>query len=130
MGLLLDIVPNHMAASVENPWWENVLRKGSQSPFASFFDVDWRRKLLLPVLAAPYGEVLESGQLKVTAENGHSTLHYNELVLPITVPAGADLSNVEGLDKVLSQQPYRLAHWRKATDSVNYRRFFDINDLV
>jgi len=41
MGLLLDIVPNHMAASTENPWWQDVLEKGQDSPFAAFFDIDW-----------------------------------------------------------------------------------------
>ena len=41
MGLLLDIVPNHMAASQENPWWQDVLDKEQNSPFATFFDTDW-----------------------------------------------------------------------------------------
>jgi (1->4)-alpha-D-glucan 1-alpha-D-glucosylmutase len=41
MGLLLDIVPNHMAASLENPWWADVLEKGRESPYAAFFDIDW-----------------------------------------------------------------------------------------
>jgi len=41
MGLLLDIVPNHMAASPENLWWQDVLDKGQESPYASFFDTDW-----------------------------------------------------------------------------------------
>jgi len=41
IGLLLDIVPNHMAASPENPWWQDVLEHGEDSPFASFFDTDW-----------------------------------------------------------------------------------------
>jgi len=41
MGLLLDIVPNHMAASSENQWWQDVLDKGQESPYASFFDTDW-----------------------------------------------------------------------------------------
>ena len=41
MGLLLDIVPNHMAASAENPWWMDLLENGSQSAFAAYFDVDW-----------------------------------------------------------------------------------------
>src|SRR5437660_1234193 len=39
MGLILDIVPNHMAASMDNPWWFDVLEKGQDSPYASFFDV-------------------------------------------------------------------------------------------
>ena len=41
MGLLLDIVPNHMAAGSENPWWMDVLEDGPGSAYASFFDIDW-----------------------------------------------------------------------------------------
>src|SRR5262245_49927496 len=41
MGFLLDIVPNHMAASIDNPWWFDVLEKGEDSEYASFFDVNW-----------------------------------------------------------------------------------------
>lgn len=41
MGLLLDIVPNHMAANEENPWWQDVLEKGQGSPFAGVFDTNW-----------------------------------------------------------------------------------------
>ena len=41
MGLLLDIVPNHMAAIPENPLWQDFLDKGQKSPYASFFDMDW-----------------------------------------------------------------------------------------
>src|SRR5262245_49101094 len=65
MGLLLDIVPNHMSASSENAWWWDVLRRGEWSKYASAFDVDWSRKVLLPILQRPYGEVLESGELRV-----------------------------------------------------------------
>ena len=36
MGLLLDIVPNHMAASPENPWWMDVLENGPSSEFAVY----------------------------------------------------------------------------------------------
>ena len=41
MGLLLDIVPNHMAISPENPWWQDVLDKRQNSPFITFFDTEW-----------------------------------------------------------------------------------------
>src|ERR1044071_3469188 len=37
MGLLLDIVPNHMAASAENAWWMSVLENGPQSRFRHYF---------------------------------------------------------------------------------------------
>jgi (1->4)-alpha-D-glucan 1-alpha-D-glucosylmutase len=34
------------------------------------------------------------------------------------------------LHELLQKQPYRLAYWRVAADEINYRRFFDINDLA
>jgi (1->4)-alpha-D-glucan 1-alpha-D-glucosylmutase len=34
------------------------------------------------------------------------------------------------LDRLLSDQVYRLAYWRVAAEEINYRRFFDINDLA
>ena len=65
MGLLLDIVPNHMAAGSENPWWMDVLEDGPGSAYASFLDIDWhpprwmlRNKVLLPILSKPYAQAL------------------------------------------------------------------------
>ena len=36
----------------------------------------------------------------------------------------------DGLEELVSEQHYRLAHWRVAADEINYRRFFDVNDLA
>ncbi|KAG0926649.1 hypothetical protein G6F31_018315 [Rhizopus arrhizus] len=62
LGLIADIVPNHMAAHPSNAWWADVLRLGQRSPHARVFDIDWdapdptlRGKVLLPVLPDPYG---------------------------------------------------------------------------
>src|SRR5262245_45145161 len=119
MGLLLDIVPNHMAASLENPWWFDVLEKGADSTYAQFFDVDWEaKKVLLPILAQPYGEVLENRELVLRFEQGRPMLQYHELKLPIA--AGAENLSLDTVDRVLSRQHYRLAYWRKAADSINY----------
>src|SRR6185436_16137288 len=64
MGLIVDIVPNHMAASVENPSWFDILENGESSRYAQFFDVDWKtKKVLLPILGKPYGEALENEEL-------------------------------------------------------------------
>jgi len=41
-----------------------------------------------------------------------------------------DPKSFDQLDNLINVQPYRLAYWRTATDEINYRRFFDINDLV
>jgi len=129
MGLIVDIVPNHMAASLDNPWWFDVLEKGEKSPYSQFFDVNWeKKKVLLPILAKPYGEALESRELLIKIENGRPVVQYYEHKLPVA--AGAETLSVDNVDRILSRQHYRLAYWRKAADSINYRRFFDVSDLV
>ena len=77
MGLILDIVPNHMSASSENSWWMDVLEHGTESAYASYFDVDWHPpsrtldgKVLLPVLGRPFAEVLEAGEFKLVFSEG------------------------------------------------------------
>lgn len=218
MGLLLDIVPNHMAASRENEWWEDVLEHGPASSFADYFDIDWHPqitkaaflqdgKVLVPVLGDLYGEVLSSGNLILGLDERGIYLAYYERRFPIdsgtcaavleacaagaasdglpeasaallilsglsrSIPPRENLPPGEGaarsslcrelddrlfrlhrdnletrlaidrslhelgsdparLHRLLDQQAYRLAHWRIASEEINYRRFFDINDLV
>ena len=81
MELLLDIVPNHVGVGPDNPWWQDLLRWGEDSPKARFFDVDWQSlaggtpgRLLLPQLGDPYGKVLEDGGLKVAVQTNPATL--------------------------------------------------------
>src|SRR5262245_33965234 len=129
MGLILDIVPNHMSASPENPWWFDVIEKGEDSKYAGFFDVNWEsKKILLPILTRPYGEALENQEFVLLIEAGRPVLQYHEHKLPIA--AGAESLAGESLDSILGRQHYRLAYWRKAADAINYRRFFDISDLI
>jgi (1->4)-alpha-D-glucan 1-alpha-D-glucosylmutase len=129
MGLLLDIVPNHMAASLDNPWWFDVLEKGEASAYAQFFDVNWQsKKVLLPILATPYGQALDNHELVLRMENGRPVIQYCDHKLPVA--AGAESISWDAVDRVLAKQHYRLAYWRKAADSINYRRFFDISDLI
>ncbi|TKC92166.1 malto-oligosyltrehalose synthase [Trinickia terrae] len=71
MGLIADIVPNHMGiGSAHNAWWLDILEWGRHSAFGRHFDVDWhspdpalRGKALAPCLGAPYGEELEAGRI-------------------------------------------------------------------
>jgi (1->4)-alpha-D-glucan 1-alpha-D-glucosylmutase len=53
----------------------------------------------------------------------------DEVVRELNGTAGEPLS-FDGLHALLDAQPYRLAYWRVAADEINYRRFFDINDLA
>jgi (1->4)-alpha-D-glucan 1-alpha-D-glucosylmutase len=92
MGLLLDIVPNHMAASGENPWWMDLLEDGPRSAFASHFDVDWHppsrsleNRVLLPILGRRYAEVLEGRELSLSYDQVGFFLNYFDFVLPVSV---------------------------------------------
>jgi len=91
MGLLLDMVPNHMGiGDVSNGWWQDVLENGPSSIYANHFDINWHPvkreleyKVLLPVLGDQYGVVLASGQLRLAYENGAFCFHYWENHLPV-----------------------------------------------
>jgi (1->4)-alpha-D-glucan 1-alpha-D-glucosylmutase len=250
MDLLLDIVPNHMAASPENPWWNDVLENGEKSRYAHFYDIDWdaeldtpgfsgeaksaqktgqaqvantaphrKGRVLLPVLGSSYIDVLNSGELMARVDDQGFYADYHGLRIPLAPETYADILGAipdesaesashrtrtrsktlpdklhrklqslirnsheldasiapnarsakvarlkrqlralrhsskafraaldrglgefagseenaraaQRLDQLLSKQSYQLAYWRAAQESINYRRFFDINDLV
>jgi len=224
LGQILDTVPNHMAVGTnDNPWWNDVLENGPASRYAPYFDIDWRSsprpelqdKVLLPVLADLYGEVLEAGQLALAFADGAFTVQYADRRFPVApcsygrilghrlqelerglgaedleftefqsiltavrnLPGRSEttpekvaerqrekevikrrlgalaeqqqpirdfiLGNValfngqaalprsfDLMDDLLEHQCYRLSYWRVGFDEINYRRFFDINDLA
>lgn len=203
MGLILDIVPNHMGIGPDNAWWLDVLEWGETSPYARYFDINWdaprqdlKGRVLLPVLGEQYGAILEKGEiaLEFEAEAGSFSFRYYEHRFPVSpfcystilaaggAPLGplandfaalsrmrpgaqravaeavkrklaetakdpviaaaiaAALMALTGepgnaksfrrLNRLLDRQAYRLAYWRVAADEINYRRFFNINDLA
>ncbi|MGB8480795.1 MAG: malto-oligosyltrehalose synthase [Acidobacteriaceae bacterium] len=223
MGLIIDFVPNHMSAHPQwNKWWRSVLANGPSSPVSEYFDVDWNPvnsnlhgKVLLAILGGQYGDVLESGDLRIGYHDGEFCLLYGDYNLPLNPrqmkvllrhrwrevadSSGIDdatrqefesilfhLDHIPGyqqvglvaradreretavathrltqvmqqnptllrhlehvieeyngvpgqpesfdlLHELLEQQPYRLSYWRTAMQEINYRRFFDINDLI
>lgn len=90
MGLVVDVVPNHMAISADNPWWQDVLENGASSAYASYFDVDWgppeaksANAVMLPVLGDHVGRVLEAGEIKLLYECGKFALAYYDNRFPI-----------------------------------------------
>ncbi|HEY6766185.1 MAG TPA: malto-oligosyltrehalose synthase [Candidatus Sulfotelmatobacter sp.] len=221
MGLVLDIVPNHMAASVENSWWMDTLENGTESAYAAFFDIDWHPsarsldgKILLPVLGRPFGQALDAGELKLAFQEGKFYLQYFDSSFPIAprsyfeilnrandslkaalgedsavyqeylgiraslrglsnaerrsdtvgerrqvfgaardrlwslVKANAEVNrlidetlqrlngvandpaSVGHLQRLIAEQNYKLSYWQNVNESINYRRFFTIADLV
>jgi len=93
MGLITDIVPNHMAImGSDNIWWLDVLENGQASYYASFFDIDWypikktlENKILLPVLGDHYGNILEQQELKLVfdADQGEFSVYYYQHRFPV-----------------------------------------------
>ena len=85
MGLILDIVPNHMAANLENPWWRSLVVWGEESPFSRHFDVDWSRTLTLPFLGKDFAEELADGAIRLALDPGHDALAlcYYKSVYPL-----------------------------------------------
>ena len=140
MGWLLDIVPNHMAASTENPFWSDVLRLGQRSAYARWFDIVWdtpqawlRGRVMLPVLGDELDRVIERGEISIVRTEGALRVRYFDHEFPIDPEteelASGDLDRSR-LRELLNAQPYALSHWRRAADQINYRRFFEISDLV
>jgi (1->4)-alpha-D-glucan 1-alpha-D-glucosylmutase len=218
LGLLLDIVPNHMGVGNDSVWWQDVLENGRASVYANYFDIDWtplkaamQSKLLLPILGKQYGEALEAKEIQLTideVEGGAlpriAYFTHSMPVAPRTIPylfpaerndefgvsaefralldelaaipphdtvdadlvakrravledlrprliqafaqadnraafdqAATAINGTEGiaasfdnLHALLEVQPYRLAYWKTSSEQINYRRFFDVNDLV
>lgn len=224
MGLVLDVVPNHMCINDPgNTWWQDVLENGPASPYASYFDIDWHppkpdlaNKVLVPMLGAQYGWVVEQHELVVRlSSDGAFHLHYGAMSMPLapkswtfilqpalrslTESRGEDDADVVELESILNaieylpsrteiapervrvrqrekrvikrrvaallaaspwvrdavdasiaglngetgdpaelprlealldEQAYRLSFWRVASEEINYRRFFDVNDLA
>jgi (1->4)-alpha-D-glucan 1-alpha-D-glucosylmutase len=91
MGLIIDVVPNHMGINhPSNGWWMDVLENGPSSKHARNFDIDWHPvnpylegKVLLPLLEELYGTVLENGKIQLAFEEGAFTLCYYDHRLPV-----------------------------------------------
>ncbi|WP_328224240.1 malto-oligosyltrehalose synthase [Streptomyces sp. NBC_00310] len=123
LGLVVDIVPNHMAmAPRHNRALWDVLREGPESAYARWFDIDWEAqggRVLLPVLGGPLGAEID--QFVVDGRE----LRYYDHAFPLR----------EGTEKLplpqlLDAQWYRPAWWRLARTELNYRRFFSISELI
>jgi (1->4)-alpha-D-glucan 1-alpha-D-glucosylmutase len=119
LGVIIDIVPNHLGIErpIENPAWWDVLRLGPESPYASWFDIDWSRgRIVVPILG-------DDAQLTVV----DGELRYFEHRLPL---APGSWSEGEDANVVHDRQHYQLIHHSGGNSEINYRRFFAITTLA
>jgi (1->4)-alpha-D-glucan 1-alpha-D-glucosylmutase len=134
IGIILDIVPNHVAVGgADNPWWLDLLEKGRASRYADYFDIDWdapglENKVFAPFLGEAPQAALAKGDLKLVREAGKWTFAYFDHRFPLRPE---DQDNREGdPEALLARQNFVLADWREADARLNWRRFFDITDLA
>ncbi|SEI88184.1 maltooligosyl trehalose synthase [Sphingomonas sp. OV641] len=131
MGMIIDIVPNHMGVAGDtNPWWNDVLRHGRASDYAEIFDIDWSRPIVLPVLGTSLTQALAEGVIKVEHPNERWWITaYGKQHFPLR-DEDQNAPDRERIEALLARQHYRLALWRTANDELNWRRFFAINELA
>jgi (1->4)-alpha-D-glucan 1-alpha-D-glucosylmutase len=90
LGQVLDIVPNHMSLGDQNRYWWDVLENGTNSLYASFFDIDWnsseerlRDKVLVPILPDQYGRILGAGGITLTRKGRSFAVEAAGQALPV-----------------------------------------------
>lgn len=130
MGLILDLVPNHMGISgARNLWWMDVLENGPSSSFASYFDIDWHpakpeleNKVLLPILEDQYGKVLESGKLRLAFEDGAFFVYYYENKLPVAPRTYSIIltHRLEALTEKLGKENEHLQEMQSILTALSY----------
>jgi (1->4)-alpha-D-glucan 1-alpha-D-glucosylmutase len=127
MRVLLDVVPNHMAAQPSNRWWWDTLRRGQASTSANTFDIDWSQhgaRVLVPVLSRPLADACKEASVRRDTDGTVLEIDGQRFPLAPNSEPGAPLSDL------LAAQHYRPALWRLGDTAGNYRRFFNIDGLI
>ncbi|QNL50348.1 malto-oligosyltrehalose synthase [Olivibacter sp. SDN3] len=88
IGWVQDIVPNHMAFHMKNIWLMDVLEKGKQSAYASYFDTAmgsdyFEGPLMVPFLGVPLEEAIAKGELQLALEGNALVLSYYDNYYPV-----------------------------------------------
>ena len=121
LGLMIDIVPNHTAFTVQNPWLADVLTHGRESRYAGHFDIDWAKRLLLPWLGEPFDDLLAKGEVEVR----DGAMHVHGFAVPLAPGTGGG-----SVEEVHARQHWRLVHWITEREEVSHRRFFNVTGLI
>jgi (1->4)-alpha-D-glucan 1-alpha-D-glucosylmutase len=187
LGIILDIVPNHLAVDAANPLWMEALEFGAAGPAGTIFDIDWHKgQIILPALGKTLAAAISDGEITFQADwdQGRFLARYFDQAWPLRPEAvAAALQIADALDEgslsglaqrflgfenagaqdsagvararedlkalsaahraevdgalgrmdiaaVLHRQHWRLTHWRTESDSLTYRRFFNITGLI
>ncbi|HEV2703815.1 MAG TPA: alpha-amylase family glycosyl hydrolase, partial [Steroidobacteraceae bacterium] len=128
VGILLDIVPNHMAATAQNPWWDDVLCHGPYSRYCQYFDIRMavpsRFCVHICSLARPYGEALAAGELNLEVLQGQLRVRHYDNTWPLSPASWSALfdradpcfAQLERLTQVDSPSEPQLLAYRAAVE--------------
>jgi (1->4)-alpha-D-glucan 1-alpha-D-glucosylmutase len=141
LGILVDIVPNHMGVSkpAQNPWWWDVLLRGRSSRYAEAFDIDWKfgdGRLSVPILGRELDEALTAGELTASPRSGPNSpfgeVRYSDHVLPLAEGStpSEETTDAAALREILEAQHWELLFWRRGAAELDYRRFFAVSTLA
>lgn len=132
LGLIVDVVPNHMAfvapENLNRQVWQ-VLKDGRDAETAHWFDIDWKAgggRIGIPVLGGTLDAVLEAGEITLDTLDGEPVLRYFDHVWPVNLGT----ENSTDVSEIVQRQHYRLTSWRDKDDVLNYRRFFEVDELI
>ena len=130
MGIVLDVVPNHMGISDRaNLWWTDVLENGPASAYSTYFDIDWHpvkreleNKVLLPILGEQFGNVLENGELRLSYRGGAFFINYWETELPVAPETYRMILTqpIEGLATKLGAESPELLELQSILTALSY----------
>ncbi|EIZ78484.1 maltooligosyl trehalose synthase [Novosphingobium sp. Rr 2-17] len=134
VGIVLDIVPNHMGFTPQNPYVADVMRHGRESEYAPVFDIDWDRgKLHFPVLDGALRDVLAAGQIAL-GKGGALVIYGQDYPLRDTALARTLAEQGEldeaALTALLAEQYWSVGDWRTTANAIIHRRFFNISSLI
>ncbi|WP_395396284.1 malto-oligosyltrehalose synthase (plasmid) [Novosphingobium sp. BL-8A] len=136
IGLVLDIVPNHMAFTPENPFIADIMRRGRDSRFAQVFDLDWvQGPLHFPVLDGDPQSALAAGELASSPDGRALRVHgldypLRDTSLARALAAGEQRLDASVLSTLLKEQFWTIGDWRATADAIIHRRFFNITGLI
>lgn len=127
IGIILDIVPNHTAFSLENPWLSEVLRLGRASRYADHFEIDWTQPIALPFLSCTFDEAVAKGEIGIAQDDGGAVMTVHDLRIPLA-PGSTD--GAPAIAEVHERQVWRLVPWTLERDAISHRRFFSVTGLI
>ncbi|GAB0114281.1 malto-oligosyltrehalose synthase [Acidisoma sp. C75] len=149
LGIILDIVPNHLAVDMANPLWMEALEFGAAGPAGTIFDIDWARgRVTVPALGQTFADSLEAGEITLGVDwaAGRILARYYEQAWPLrpeTVAAALQIADAEdegalsglsrlwlSLDGRLSEEAETVARARQGLSGLDARHRAKLEDAL